>query len=134
MLQNNMSFNNELNAKDFVDIIIELKDFFEQEYDSDETVSEIIKGIDDDLRIPIAFTDLYGNEYFEIQTYLDLKLLSIVKEVSGHYENSTLVHYEFEKLVDKEQVIEYIRNTEFGEMTSIRTDINELLQILKDYN
>ena len=101
------------------------------EYDSDFTVSDIFNDMENDLRLPIAYTQLYGSEYFDIQTYLDLKLLSIVKEVRGSYGNSTLTHYEYEKLANREQAIDYIRNTEFTEMVSINADIDDLIQALK---
>lgn len=131
MLQESLALNEELETKDFVDIVIEVKEFVNAEYDSDFTVSDIFNDMENDLRLPIAYTQLYGNEYFDIQTYLDLKLLSIVKEVRGSYGNSTLTHYEYEKLANREQAIDYLRNTEFAEMTSINADIDDLIQALK---
>ncbi|MBK3975985.1 hypothetical protein, partial [Staphylococcus aureus] len=112
MLKENSYLNEKLSAKDFVDIVIEVKNFFNEEYDTQETVSEIFNEIGNDLRIPIAFTELEGHEYFDIQTYLDLELLRVIKEVRGSYENLTLAHYEFENLEDKDQAINYIRNTD----------------------
>lgn len=132
MLKENSYLNEKLSAKDFVDIVIEVKNFFNEEYDTQETVSEIFNEIGNDLRIPIAFTELEGHEYFDIQTYLDLELLRVIKEVRGNYENLTLAHYEFENLEDKEQAINYIRNTDFNEMTSINAEIEDLVQALKN--
>jgi hypothetical protein len=132
MLKENSYLNEKLSAKDFVDIVIEVKNFFNEEYDTQETVSEIFNEIGNDLRIPIAFTELEDNEYFDIQTYLDLELLRVIKEVRGSYENLTLAHYEFENLEDKEQAINYIRNTDFNEMTSINAEIEDLVQALKN--
>lgn len=131
MLQEILPLNEELETKDFIDIVIEVKEFSNAEYDNDLTVSDIFNDMENDLRLPIAYTQLYGSEYFNIQTYLDLKLLSIVKEVGGIYGNKTLIHYEYEKLANKEQAIDYIRYAEFTDMVSINADIDDLIQALK---
>ncbi|MBO0385368.1 MULTISPECIES: hypothetical protein [Staphylococcus] len=131
MLQEILPLNEELDTKDFIDIVIEVKEFSNAEYDNDLTVSDIFNDMENDLRLPIAYTQLYGSEYFNIQTYLDLKLLSIVKEVGGIYGNKTLIHYEYEKLANREQAIDYIRYNEFTDMVSINADIDDLIQALK---
>ena len=131
MLQEILPLNEELETKDFIDIVIEVKEFSNAEYDNDLTVSDIFNDMENDLRLPIAYTQLYGSEYFNIQTYLDLKLLSSVKEVGGIYGNKTLIHYEYEKLANKEQAIDYIRYAEFTDMVSINADIDDLIQALK---
>lgn len=130
MLQEVFSLNEKLNVKDFIDIVIEIKEFKEKEYDVELSLSEEFNEFDKNLRTPIAFTTLEEDEHFDIQVYLDLQTLQIIKEVRGTYGNAMLTHCEYTNLENKQGVIDYINTIEFGEMTSIKANVEDLQNAL----
>lgn len=130
MLQEVFSLNEQLNAKDFIDIVIEIKEFKESEYDVELSLSETCNEFDKNLRTPIAFTTLEEDEHFDIQVYLDLQTLQIIKEVRGTYGKAMLTHCEYINLENKQGVIDYINTIEFGEMTSLKANVEDLQNAL----
>lgn len=130
MLQELFNLNEQLDAKDFIDIVIELKNFQEIEYDIDTNVSEVFNEFDRNLKIPLAYTTIDEDEDFEIQVYLDLQFLRVIKKVTNHYQNIKYTHYEYENLKNKEEVLEYINCVSFSEMTTIKADVKDLQKIV----